>query len=581
MKMNKIIIKHISIIISVAILIVFVWLLFVYVFFDSELKKSIYPKIEDSKQILSEIVTKNFAIDKTKKFISEFEKNEYIRYLTIKNNQEDKDKEPIKIKSSILSILKLSYPIKNENVIVGWVEVWPSYELFSKIFSNAVNITIFLLSIIFLLVIFIFISYLYIKKYVFVPFKQIKIMINNIVSNREVNVDESNEYGIWKSIFYDLKRLHNKVFDINTTMNLLFSATSIVSSDLELVNSIHVVFNVVQKRIKDSMCALFIPDESGQLKVFAKNGLLKNEMNFLVQDNNNYIWNTYKEVKEIIVNDKTKITKENLGGLYDDKVCSLMSIPLIDEGKKCIGAFVVISKIENSFNTDNIDIINSVSKYLVALINRIKDYQEIKETNRKLEIEIETASKEIIKTNDILVKKTKNIRDISDIAFYVSTKIDISDSIEYISSKVKEILDVERFGVFTYNKEQNVLCSVKGSFDSNEVLQIVNKKGTIYNDIINNGNNFILNDDLNLNNYSRNLLSDMFNLKTAAFLPVKQDNKVIAIIVAINKKDSIFNFSDIRILEHISIIIYGIIEKMSLYKKLKANIKTGEINGNS
>ena len=38
----------------------------------------------------------------------------------------------------------------------------------------------------------------------------------------------------------------------------------------------HVVFNVVQKRIKDSMCALFVPDESGQLKVFAKNGLLNN-----------------------------------------------------------------------------------------------------------------------------------------------------------------------------------------------------------------------------------------------------------------------------------------------------------------
>ena len=104
--MNKIIIKHVSIIISVAVLVFFMWVLFVYVFFDSELKKSIYPKIEESKQILSEIVTKNFAVDKTKKFISEFEKNEYVRYLTIKNNQGDDD--PIKIKSSFLSILKLN-----------------------------------------------------------------------------------------------------------------------------------------------------------------------------------------------------------------------------------------------------------------------------------------------------------------------------------------------------------------------------------------------------------------------------------------------------------------------------------------
>ncbi|MBO7431679.1 MAG: GAF domain-containing protein [Elusimicrobia bacterium] len=577
--MNKTIIKHISIIISVAVLIVFIWVLFVYVFFDSELKKSIYPKIEDSKQILSEIVTKNFAVDKTKKFISEFEKNEYIRYLTIRKKQDDK--ESVKIKSSILSILKLSYPIKNENIVVGWIEVWPSYELFSKILSNGINITIFFVSIILLLIIFIFVCYLYVKKYVFDPFKQIKIMINNIISNKEVNIDESNEYGIWKDVFYDLKKLHNKVFDINTTMNLLFSATTIVGSDLELVNSIHVVFNVVQKRIKDSHCALFIPDESGQLKVFAKNGLLNNEIDFIAQDSNNYIWNTYEEVKEIIVNDKTKITKEKLGGLYDDKIGSLISIPLIDEDRKCIGSFIVISKTENSFNKDNVDIINSVSKYLVALIKRIKDYQKIKETNRKLEIEIETASKEIIKTNDILVKQIKNIRDIFDIAFYVSTKTNLSESVEYIASKAKEILDIERFGIFTYNKEQNMLCSVKGSFDSKDNLKIVNKKGTIYNDIINNCNNFILNRDSDLNNYSKNLLSDMFNLKTAAFVPVKQDNTVFAIIVAINKKDSSFNCSDIKILEHISVIIYGIIEKMSLYDKIKGNIKMGETNGNS
>jgi len=73
----------------------------------------------------------------------------------------------------------------------------------------------------------------------------------------------------------------------------------------------------------------------------------------------------------------------------------------------------------------------------------------------------------------------------------------------------------------------------------------------------------------------------MFNLKTAVFLPVRQDNKVIAILVAVNKKDTNFNCSDIRVLEHISIIIYGIIERMKLYEKLKANMKMGETNGNS
>jgi transcriptional regulator with GAF, ATPase, and Fis domain len=566
--MNKTIVKHVSIIISLILLIVLVWFLFVYVFFDNELKKSIYPMIDDSKQLLSEIVNKNFAVEKTRKFISDFEKKEYIRYLTITNKQEKNT--PTKINSAILSVLKLSYPIKSENSVVGWVEVWPSYELFAKIFSSGANITILLMSIIFLLIGFIFVAYLYIKKYVFDPFKQIKIMINNIVMDKEVTIDESNEYGIWKNIFFDLKKLHNKVFDVNTTMNLLFSATSIVSSDLELVNSVHVVFNVVQKRIKNSMCALFIPDESGQLKVFAKNGLLNNDITFMHQDSNNYVWVTYEGKKEIIVNDENKITKENLGGLCDEKIGSVMAIPLIDENKNCIGVFIVVSKIANSFNSDNIDIINSVSKYLVALINRIKDYQKIKETNRKLEIEIETASKELIETNSILVKKIKDIRNVSDIAFHATTRIDIADSMEYITSKMKEILGIEKFGIFTYNKEEGVLYSVRGSFGMENILKIVNKKGTIYNDIINSGNRVVVNKDSDLKDYSRNLINDSVKLKSAVFLPVKQGNDVIAIIVAINKKDSNFNCTDVKALEHISVIIYGIIERMNLYKKIKS-----------
>ena len=576
--MNKTIIKHISIMFFLSLFFLFVWFLFIYIFFDNELKKTIYPIIDESKQMLSDIVNKNFAPDKTKKFISELKENEYIGYLSIKN--EENSSEYSKIKSFLLSALKLSYPIKHDKKIVGWVEVWPSYMLFSKMFSDRTNIAIFLLSVISLLSIFIWVVYVYIKRYIFGPFKQIKIMINNIVSNKELNIDESIEYGIWKNVLYDLKKLHNKVFDINTTMNLLFSATSIISSDLELVNSIHALFNIVQKRIKDSMCALFIPNESGQLKVFTKNGLLNNDIMFISQNNDNYIWNTYLKTEEIIINTKDKIVKENLGELYDGNIGSLMTVPLMDEKEKCIGVFVIVSKTEESFNPDNIDVINSVSKYLVALINRMKDYQKIKETNRKLEIEVETASKELIETNNVLVKKIKDIRTLSDIALYSANKTSIDDCMEYIMSNTKELLDVEKFGVFQYDNKKNCFSSVQKSFDLKESLNFSNKKGTIYSDIVSKGKNVIVNNSSDLGNNSENVISDIVKLKSAIFLPIKKENNVIAIIAAVNKKNSDFNLSDIKILEHISVIIYGIIDKMALYNKLNNNIKMGEANGN-
>ena len=40
----------------------------------------------------------------------------------------------------------------------------------------------------------------------------------------------------------------------------------------------------------------------------------------------------------------------------------------------------------------------------------------------------------------------------------------------------------------------------------------------------------------------------------------------------INKKKTDFNCTDMKILGHLSVIIYGIIERMDLYKKLKVNI---------
>ena len=577
--MNRTIIKHISAISIIAFFMLLAWLLFVYVFFNNELKRNIYPIIDESKQTLAEILNKNFSSEKAGKFISEFEKNEYVSYVTIKNNQNEINSK--KINSLILDSLKLTYPIKYENKTVGRIEIWPSYELFSKILSSAVNILIFSFSIIVLIGAFVFFIYVYIRKYIFVPYKQIKTMINDIALDKRLSVDETIKAGVWNNIFFDLKKLHNKVFDINTTMNLLFSATGTISSDLELVNSVHVIFNVVHKRIKESICVLFVPDESGQLKVFAKNGLLNNDVMFIPESADNYIWTTYKQIKNIIVNDTNKITKENLGGLYDDNIRAFMSIPLIDENKNCIGVFVVISKIENSFNEDNIDIINSVSQYLVALINRIKDYQEIKETNRKLEIEIETVSKGIMETNDILIKKVKDMNNIYSVANYVSTKKDISDCMEYISLKVKEILGVEKFGIFKYNKKNNSLSSVKGSFDLNYCLKFVDKKDTIYNNVLNTGKAVVLNKDSKTNDFLKDLKIDELKINSAVFVPVMKEHDVVALVAALNKADSDFVRSDIKILEHISVIIYDIIERTNLYNKIKANIKMGEANGNS
>ena len=70
------------------------------------------------------------------------------------------------------------------------------------------------------------------------------------------------------------------------------------------------------------------------LEVFAKNGLLNNEKTFMPQDNNNFIWNTYKDVKEIVVNDKTKITKENFKNDFSINSPMLARLALSSQGSR-------------------------------------------------------------------------------------------------------------------------------------------------------------------------------------------------------------------------------------------------------
>lgn len=556
-KTNKFAFRHILSIFLFSVLIIFIWCFAVYIFFDFQLKKEIFPLIENSKQYLSEIINKNFDSDKVKKFVHEIEKNEYVRYVNVINGKTFSGN---KKTSFFISVLEIAYPIKNNGSVIGWIEILPSHKLFDEVFSNGFNLAILFLSLFFLVGSFIITFSLCMQKYIIQPFNQIKIIINNILLNEEINVDENNGYEIWEETFSDLKKLNNNVFDINTTMKLLFSVSNVAGSDLELVNSVQLIFDIIKKRIKTSMSALFVPDESGHLKIVAKNGFIKNNIAFVSKDETNHIWNCYEKSSEKIINDISISDKEMLGELYEENEGSFIAVPLINESV-CIGVFVVITKIKNSFDSDCIDIVRSMSVYLVALINRMRYYQKIKETNRRLETELQTASKELVNTNALVIKKVKDMNSILEIYSYVSKKIDIKDIIVYIIDKVKELVCVETAGILIYNKDKRELICIKNSFGLDRDLNFYNKKDTIYSKVIESKIPVVLNDISEFNGYLKTSLSDYLKIKSAIFLPVTIKNEVVAIFVAANKIDGVFGTYDIKTLEHVSVVFSRLIKR--------------------
>ncbi|MFA7073727.1 MAG: GAF domain-containing protein [Endomicrobiaceae bacterium] len=570
--MKKIIIKHILLLFLFVTILFFLWFLFLYEFFNNELKKTVYPSIHNSKQILAELVTKDFAEDKVESFFEDFKKSKDIFNLSVSNN----DKKfyylnNLQCKETLLSFFKFSYPVKKDGIIVGRIKICPSYNLINKVVFNNNLLIAFFASTMVVLLILVLASYAYVTKYIIYPFEQMTKIINGISSESNSEIKALlPEKGMWKDLFSDLKKLNTKVIDISTTMKLLFSATSVITSDLELTHSIHLIFNIIQRKIDNSLCALFMPSEDGQLKIVAKSGFSLQEIKSISMNANSPIFQCYKKCESVTIHDVSLLPRDIYDVLSDENIVMQMNIPLIDENHNCIGVLSINLKNNNCLDNDTDDTITIVCRYLSALIIHVQDYKRVKDANRKLETEIQMTSKELIQTNAMLIKKIRDIKAISDISAYASAKFDMEDITKYIIEKTKEILSVETAGIFMYSAVKNEFISISGSFGIYDIIKAKNADKNIFNKIVLNKKSFIVQDREELKISCPELLEKV-NVNSAIFSPSKADDKVPAVIVAVNKIGLDFNESDIKVLEHVSIVFLGIIEKIELYSKMKAD----------
>jgi len=570
--MKKIIIKHILFLFLFITLLFFLWFFFMYEFFTNELKKTLYPAVHDSKQILAELVTKDFAKDKVDSFFIDLKKNKNIFNLTVSNNN---DKiyylNNLQCKGTLLSFFRFSYPLKKDGEIVGWIKICPSYDLINAVVFNKNLLIAFSISTLLVLLLLVFASYAYVTKYIVYPFEQMTKIINGISSESQSDVKSLlPEKGMWKDLFADLKKLNTKVIDISTTMKLLFSATSVITSDLELTHSIHLIFNIIQRKINNSVCALFMPSEDGQLKVVAKSGFSLQDIKSISVHPNSPIMQCYKKCEPVTIQDISLLPREISDILNDENIVMQMNVPLIDENHNCIGVLSINIKNNNCFDEDTDETITIVCRYLSALIIHVQDYKRVKEANRKLETEIQMTSKELIQTNAMLIKKIRDIKAISDISAYASAKFDMLDITKYIIEKIKEILSVETAGIFIYSNTKNEFFSVEGSFGIYDIIKVKNADKNIFNKIFLSKKPVIVPQREDLKMLCPELLEKV-NVNSAVFSPSKADDSVAAVIVAVNKIGMDFNDSDIKVLEHISIVLLSIIEKIELYSKMKAD----------
>jgi len=314
-----------------------------------------------------------------------------------------------------------------------------------------------------------------------------------------------------------------------------------------------------------------MPSEDGQLKVIAKNGFSLQSIKSISSQSNSPVLQCYKKCEPIIIQDVSLLSRGDEFEIFlNENIVMQMNMPLTDENHNCIGVLSISSRNKNSFDDDSEETIRIVSKYLAALIVHVQDYKRVKEANRKLEAEIQMTSKELINTNAMLIKKVRDIKAISDISAYASAQFDMEDIVKYIIEKTKEILSVETAGVFLYSNIRNEFFSVEGSFGIYDIIKVKNIDKNIFNKIFLSKKSIIVKDREELKKCCLELLEKV-NVNSAVFSPAKADNNIAAVIVAINKIGMDFTESDMKVLEHISIVVLSIIEKIELYSKMKAD----------
>ena len=572
--MKKTIFKHIAFISFIIFFILLVWVVFVFNFFSYRIKKDIYPLILDSKQILTEIVTKDFAKERINKFLSNLQQSQKIFDFDVSNKEKNHYfLYASKPKSFINALLNFSYPIKQDEKTLGYIHVWPSPDLLFSAIAKNINITVFLLSVIFALILFILISYIYIMKYFFRPVFKINEMIDVISKQKSYDFDIPSNRSLWREIFLGLKNLNTKVVDIKTTMKLLISVSNLLTSDMELSDAVHSIFDMLQQKVNNSaVCILFMVSDNMQLSIFVKDSFSNSKIQFVSEKTNSIIWNCYNEQKEYICDDINSLSQSDKKIFEYENIKKLINIPLNINNPKgyCVGVFCVGIKDEKYFDNETLNTIREIANSFSILIFHRENYLKIKEQNRKLEMETENVTKELLSKNTMLIQKIRAVNIFCDILSYSLSNFSLEKNIQHIIEKIKQLLIVETAGVFIYNNTSDEFYTVGGSFGINNVIKTKNKANTILNKVYNKKQSVIVKSKEKLKEYpNSNDLEQYLNIKSIVASPIVRDDKLIAILAVVNKTGIEFSEYDVKTLEQLSIIVSCIIEKINLYNILK------------
>lgn len=577
--MKRFITKYLLLSMIMLVAAVMIWLFVVYHWFHGTVQKSLTPVVAKAQSELSEsnAIPSKDSKDQMRLYFTDLEQSkEIITYAFLNEDKSVNYAEGLRKRDNILWALNAIYPVTVGDEIIGWIKVWPSPELVARSFLTEKNILIVIISLV-LSIIFVFgLAAVYIFIRFLRPLSEFKKIIKDISNGNTSEIKFKYKNGMWKDMEDSLKKLNSKVLDINTTVQMLFSVSKALTSQVDMNQIFNVIMGIIQKKFPDAMCSIILPGEDGSLKITAKRGYSQSFTKSIKIEEGNPIADAFIMGKMVSVKDLNLIDEKFTKEFISEGAVTQINIPLMDENNFCLGVLNVSGKNGGIFDTDIVDTISTVGKYLSIALRNVKLYDKVQELNRRLETEVNITSNELLQTNARLIRKVRDIKALYDISAFASAKFNLNEITKTIVDKIMELTGMETTAILVKNEKTCEFEFLEGSFgikkENLAKFKFSSKTSVLIKNMETEKTSVIFNSVMELKQGCPEFLK-VIPMSSAGFVPIEQNEELIGIIVPVNKFGSEISDNDIKIVEHIAVLLSGVIEKVKLYSELEKKVK--------
>jgi signal transduction histidine kinase/putative methionine-R-sulfoxide reductase with GAF domain len=477
----------------------------------------------------------------------------------------------------VFDFLSFKIPLKVNTETLGYLRVWPTEE--SIVFWLTSNKNIYVLFALFVLwwSLTVVGIYLYLNVHTFSPLMALKHFVDQVENNNFITIKLKTKHTIWKEISQKLNRMNEKFADNSDTLQMLFSASRLLTSSVEINEIFNTVLTIIQKKFEGASCSVLLLEEDGFLRIKTQRGISPDLVhNIRLRPGEDFAGKSFVECNPVIIND---IDKENsaLTLMLKEKegLVSFVFIPLLVESK-CVGLLNANSYEKNYFTTDKVKTLSTLAEYLSIGLCNAKLYERIQEYNRRLGVEVSSTTRELMQTNSRLIQKVKEMKALSDISAASASKGNFYDVLHIVIKNIKELLSVQSAGFFLYSSDTEEMVPYPPFFgiqsqDFSKLRFKVNDI-SVFKSMIFERKNYILNNTQQARE-ALPFLGNVIDIKSLILVPLWTGKKNIGVIAAANRAGSEFDKEDLRVMELIADRMSVIIENLKLYQELEHRLR--------